>query len=250
MSNVQDEAIRVLKKGNAVAFTGAGVSTASGIRDYRGPNGMWKTFDPKDFSIETFRESPSYYWKKRVERKKSGFNILNSKPNPAHLALAELQDIGLLREIITQNTDGLHQKAGSKYVIELHGNASKCVCMKCSRKFPTEWADEFAGKTGSPPLCEDCNQPLKPDVVLFGEPLDPLMLELASQAVTNCESVLVVGTTVSVYPASIYPRLAKRTGASIIEINQEETQLSRDLVDISILGDCSNLLPSLVSRLR
>ncbi|MCL5066784.1 MAG: NAD-dependent deacetylase [Thaumarchaeota archaeon] len=245
-----DGIVEILKHGRAVAFTGAGISTASGIRDYRGPDGLWKIFDPNDFTIDTFKRSPSEYWMKRIVRKRAGFDPLHAKPNPAHFALNELQKMQLVREIITQNTDGLHQKAGSKDVIELHGSASRCVCMRCSKAFPTLWADEFVETNSSPPLCDVCGLPLKPDVVMFGESLNPRNLELASQAAMNCESMMVIGTTASIYPASMYPRIAKRTGAKIIEINAEETELVRDLVDESVIGDCSKILPLLVEKLR
>ncbi|MDG6922626.1 MAG: NAD-dependent deacylase [Nitrososphaerota archaeon] len=242
--------VEILRDGHSVAFTGAGISTASGIRDYRGPQGLWKIFDPNDFTIDTFRRSPSEYWAKRIERKKAGFDILGAKPNKAHIALKELQEMQIVREIITQNTDGLHQKAGSKQVIELHGNARCCVCPKCSKKYPTSWADVYAEEHSTPPLCDGCGISLKPDVVMFGESLDPRNLELASQASMNCKSMMIIGTTASVYPASVYPRIAKRTGAKIIEINAEETELSRDIVDESWIGDCSESLPLIAERLK
>ncbi len=233
-----------------MAFTGSGISTASGIKDYRGPNGLWKIFDPNDFTIDTFRRSPSEYWAKRIARKRAGFDPLRAKPNPAHYSLNEMQRMQVVREIITQNTDGLHQKAGSTSVIELHGTASRCICTSCFKVFPALWADEFAERNLRPPLCDLCSLPLKPDVVMFGESLDPRNLELASHAAMNCKSMIVIGTTASVYPASMYPRIAKRTGAKIIEINAEETELSRDIVDESLIGDCSSILPMLVDKLR
>ncbi len=246
-----ERASSIIREGYVVAFTGAGISTASGIPDYRGPNGLWKRFDPRDFTIDVFLSDPKRYWARRLERKKNaGFDPLKASPNPAHTALTDLQQMGLLREIITQNTDGLHQKAKSTRVVELHGNANQCVCIDCGRKYPTLWAEEIAEKIGDPPLCSECNRPLKPDVVLFGEQLNSLSMELASQAVTNCRSVLVVGTTASVYPASIFPRIAKRSGAKLLEINQEPTELTDKIADLSILGDCSEILPELLSGLR
>ena len=245
-----DSVVGILREGHCVAFTGAGISTASGIKDYRGPGGLWKIFGPNDFTIDTFRRSPSEYWAKRIARKRAGFDPLRAKPNPAHYALNEMQGMQVVREIITQNTDGLHQKAGSTSVIELHGTASRCICTSCFKVFPTSWADEFAERNSRPPLCDVCSLPLKPDVVMFGESLDPRNLELASQAAMNCKSMMVIGTTASVYPASMYPRIAKRTGAKIIEINAEETELSRDIVDESLIGDCSRILPALVEKLR
>lgn len=239
----------VLRGGELIAFTGAGISTASGIPDYRGPAGVWRIFDPKDFTIDVFLSDPDYYWSKRIERKKVfGVDPLKVSPNSAHTALTQLQQRGLLREIITQNTDGLHQKAGSKQVIELHGNASQCKCLKCGRLYPTMVAEEFAERSKKPPVCENCDYPLKPDVVLFGESLDNSKLEEAEKAVANCKSMIVVGTTAAVYPAAAFPRLAKSRGSRIIEINQEETELTNSISDVSLLGDCSKLLPSIVGQ--
>jgi NAD-dependent deacetylase len=246
-----DQAARILSKGNVVAFTGAGISTASGIPDYRGPNGIWKKFDPSDFSIETFLRDPKYYWSKRLERKKvSSIDVLNAIPNQGHYSLKSMQDLKLLNEIITQNTDGLHQKSGSKEIIELHGNASKCVCLSCGRKYDTKDCEESFQRTLSTPLCKNCNYPLKPDVVLFGEQLDNSNLRRASVAVSNCDSMIVAGTSALVYPAAEFPRIAKIKGASIIEVNQEETAFTRSVADVSIMGDCSEVLPEILNRLK
>ncbi len=245
------EAAVILLEGNSVAFTGAGISTASGIPDYRGPKGVWKVFDPRDFTIDVFLSNPNYYWKKRIERKRV-FKIdpLVAVPNDGHHALTSLQRMGLLNEIITQNTDGLHQKSGSKEVIELHGNASNCVCLKCSKKYSTSTAEGFAERFDCPPLCGDCSYPLKPDVVLFGESLDQSKLDASSKAVSKCKSIMVIGTTAVVYPAAALPRMAKSAGAKLIEINQEETGLTNSLSDVSIIGDCSKLLPQIVELIQ
>ena len=240
----------ILKAGGIVAFTGAGVSTASGIPDYRGPKGLWKTFDPRDFSIESFLSDPQRYWSRRLQRKRAiGFDVLNAKPNAAHLSLAQLQAEGILKEIITQNTDGLHQKAGSTNVIELHGNASKLLCIDCNAKFSTGVEESNYEKTGKVPTCPSCLRALKPDVVLFGEALSSESLEKAERATRNCRSMLVVGTTASVYPAAMFPGQAKQMGASLVEINETQTDLSVQFSDVSIFGDCSVILPDIVSRI-
>ena len=148
----------------------------------------------------------------RLERKKAGFNIMNAKPNPAHYALSDLQKFDIVREIITQNTDGLHQKANSARVIELHGNSSQCVCVDCGRKYSAREAEEAFERTLIAPKCSECESVLKPDVVLFGEKLDPVKIELATQAVTNCKSILVVGTTASVYPSVDLPKDGEADG--------------------------------------
>ena len=244
-----NEVVSVLRDGEVIAFTGAGISTASGIPDYRGPSGVWRVFDPKDFTIDVFLSDPSYYWSRRIERKKVfGVDLLKVLPNPAHKAMTNLQQRGLLLQIITQNTDGLHQKAGSKDVIELHGNASQCKCLKCGTLYSTVIAEEFAERSKRPPVCEKCDYPLKPDVVLFGESLDVSKLDSAEKAVANCKSMIVVGTTAAVYPAAAFPRLAKSRGSKIIEINQEETELTNSISDVSVLGDCSELLPYIVEK--
>lgn len=250
MSNpLLSEAALIMREGGMVAFTGAGISTASGIPDYRGPKGLWKIFDPKDFTIDVFLREPEYYWSKRLERKRvTGFDVLDAKPNPAHDAVTRLQRAGLLREIITQNTDGLHQKSGSADVIELHGNSSKLICVDCGSKYPTrEFESEFE-RSGRIPLCPSCSRALKPDVVLFGEQLNPRDLELSSRAVSTCRTILVIGTTASVYPAAMYPRIAKKNGAMLIEITESETELSSQFADLSIFGDCSRILPKIVDN--
>jgi len=248
--NQTERALQILRRGYTVAFTGAGVSTPSGIPDYRGPNGLWKQFDPKDFTLEAFLSDPEKYWIKRMERKKAGFDILDAKPNPAHFAITEMQKLDLIREIITQNTDGLHQKANSSRVIELHGSAIHCVCIECGKRYPAREAEETFAKTSMAPKCPKCNKILKPDVVFFGEKLDSLNLELATQSVTNCKSILVVGTTASVYPASIFPRIAKRAGAQLLEVNEGPTELTDNLADLTLLGNCAEILPNLVSCLK
>ena len=250
MNERRAHALEILQEGFVLVFTGAGISTASGIPDYRGPNGMWKKFDPKDFTIEAFLSDPERYWAMRVQRKRDGFYILNAQPNQAHYTITEMQKNGIVREIITQNTDGLHQKANSQRVIELHGNASQCVCTKCGRKYPSQWADEEYEITSIPPKCSVCGVILKPDVVLFGEKLDSLNLELATQAATNCKSVLVVGTTASVFPASMIPRIAKRTGARLIEVNEEKTDLTENLADVTLIGNCVEILPDLLAGIN
>lgn len=244
-----DRTVSILRHGNIVAFTGAGTSTGSGIPDYRGPYGVWRMFDPKDFTIDVFLSNPDYYWSRRIERKKTYSFALNAQPNPAHHALAKLQGSGLLLEVITQNTDGLHQKAGSKHVIELHGNASQCICLECKKKYPTSSAEEFAERTKSAPLCEDCKYPLKPDVVLFGESLDHDDINRAEAATSKCNSMVVIGTSAVVYPAAALPRIAKRKGAIVIEINKEETELTGKVADLTFLGDCSKILPKITARL-
>jgi NAD-dependent deacetylase len=245
------EAALILSRRESVAFTGAGVSTASGIPDYRGPNGVWKVFDPKDFTIDVFLSDPNYYWRKRIERKRVfKMDPLTAIPNPAHHALTELQRTGILNEIITQNTDGLHQKAGSQDVIELHGNASNCICLKCSKKYPTSACECFTEKSGTAPLCGDCHYPLKPDVVLFGESLDRNKLDASFRAASRCKSIMVIGTSALVYPAASVPRIAKREGAKLIEMNQEETELTNSISDVSLIGDSSELLPKIVELIR
>lgn len=250
MNEIIDRIVSILSQGNIVAFTGAGISTASGIPDYRGPSGVWRTFDPKDFTIDVFLLNPDYYWSRRIERKKTfAFDALNALPNPAHNALTKLQEAGLLHEIITQNTDGLHQKAGSEEVIELHGNASRCICLECKKIYSTSSAEEHAERTKTAPLCEDCKYPLKPDVVLFGEALNHDDVNRAEAAASKCKSMLVIGTTAVVFPAAAIPRIAKRRGATVIEINQEETELTGKVADLTVLGDCSQILPKIAARL-
>ncbi len=226
------EAARVLSRARrVVGFTGAGISAESGIPTYRGEGGLWTEYDPDKYaSIDYFRKDPSYYWRffKDVRYEK----LVRSEPNRAHRALAELESLGLLTHVITQNIDGLHEAAGSTRVIELHGNTRIIHCMKCLAEYGYEEVRRQV-ETELPPTCKACGGVLKPKVVFFGEPLPEGALSAATEAASGCDVFLVVGSSLVVYPAAWFPILAKKNRARLIVVNVGETGLD-ELADIRI----------------
>lgn len=199
-------------KKNTVALTGSGISIASGIPSFRGTGGLWDKYDPQEYAtIEAFIENPAKVWKMIVEFQAV---IQKAQPNAAHLALAQLEKLGFLRAIITQNVDGLHQMAGNTNVIEFHGNNRNAVCLNCGKTYRSE---NILTKT-LPPRCS-CGGILKPDIIFFGESIPDEALSQSKKEVQQCGVVLVIGTSAVVEPAASLPYFASRIGATIIEIN-------------------------------
>jgi NAD-dependent deacetylase len=226
-----------------VAFTGAGVSSDSGIPTYRGAGGLWSKYDPSKYAnINYFLKDPSYYWGFFKEQRYP--MLKEAKPNTTHLALVELENRGKLKMVITQNIDGLHQVAGQSNVCELHGNTRFIICMDCTQKYPME---EIYSRleTELPPKCSSCKGLLKPDVVLFGESLPQGELNRAWQAAQECDTFLVLGSSLVVYPAAQIPVLAKQQGAKLIIINIDPTPLDYD-ADLVINKSSSEILSSIL----
>jgi len=214
----------IVRARNVVVFTGAGVSTESGIPDFRSPGGIWARFDPEDFTIQRFlasSETRKKQWHILIE----GGLLADAEPNKAHLAIAELEKIGKLDCVITQNVDNLHQKAGNspEKVYELHGNMRWLKCISCGMRYPME---SMAGKYrfgGNIPDCEHCRGILKPDVIFFGELLPETTLRQAIRHATGCDLLIVVGSSLVVYPAASMPMYAKGSGAKLVIINHTPT---------------------------
>lgn len=203
----------------AVALTGAGISVESGIPDFRSPDGLWSVFDPEEYAtLRCFLRDPGKSW--RLFRA-LGKTLSGRHPNAAHAALARLEHAGRLAGVITQNIDRLHQAAGSRTVLEIHGDASRLRCLRCDRVEP--FAPECL-EDGPVPLCRACAAPLKPDVVLFEEPVRGAG-EIAS-LLEGCDLLLLVGTSAEVWPASSIPERALDRGVDVIEFNVRETRLS------------------------
>lgn len=225
---------------HAIAVTGAGVSAESGIPTFRGEGGLWTKYDPvKVSSIESFLADPASYWRVSKER---GAVALAARPNPGHAALADLEAKGRLVAVITQNTDGLHHAAGSKHVIELHGSGRMVECMECRRREPR--ADVQARLDAEmPPRCQACGGTfLKPTVVLFGEAMPKAAVEAAYDLAERSDLVLVVGSSLVVYPAADVPLAALRAGARMIVVNAEATPFDR-LASVVIHGRSGEILP-------
>ena len=199
-----------------VAFTGAGISADSGIPTFRGPNGLWRRYKPEELaSPEGFSRNPRLVWEWYAWRMSI---IAKAKPNPAHIFLAKLEELGVLKVVITQNVDGLHQRAGSKNVIELHGNIWRVRCVECGYK----WVLGEPPKDQELPLhCIKCGGLARPDVVWFGEPLPTEALRRAYNEMLNADVVMVIGTSGAVEPAGSLPLIAYERGAKIVNVNPE-----------------------------
>jgi len=212
-----------------VVFTGAGISTESGIPDFRSPGGIWDTFDPDDFTYQKFVSSLETR-KKQWQLLKLGALITGIEPNPAHYAIAELYSLGKLDCVITQNIDSLHQRAGvpPDRVFELHGNMQWARCLDCRHRFPMEEIVPGMKEEDEVPHCPDCRGMLKPDVVLFGEQLPRETLVEAARRSRNCDLFIVVGSTLIVYPAAYMPLYARDAGARLAIVNLTETDLDGD----------------------
>jgi NAD-dependent deacetylase len=242
---VERVAEMILGSKKAVALTGAGISTESGIPDFRGPQGLWKQIDPSTGTIQFFRQFPDVFWQFIVDRLES---MVRAKPNRAHYALAELEVMGKLSSIITQNVDGLHFKAGSRNVIELHGNMREAVCLSCGNVISMEEAMDMAKSGHLPPRC-GCGGVLKPNVVLFNEPLPEEAYKRALLESRTCNLMLAVGTSLQVYPAAYLPVVAKQRGARLAIINMEPTPLD-DIADAVIQAKAGEALPAIVDIVR
>ncbi|MFH1437421.1 MAG: NAD-dependent deacylase [Pseudomonadota bacterium] len=242
-----EEAAALLKREKkCVALTGAGISVPSGIPDFRSEGGLWDIFRPEEYATaEAWNSNPGKVWDMfRVV----GKMLLDSPPNPAHAALGELESMGIVDAVVTQNIDGLHQAGGSKNVIEFHGNGRDIVCTKCGRRLSQEEELAILQREG-PGTCPSCEGIARPQVVLFGEPIPTRAMAQSLAAVQNCRTLLVIGTSGMVAPASMLPYEARRAGANVIEINLASTPVS-SIADISILESVEKALPAIVSKIR
>jgi NAD-dependent deacetylase len=247
-----------------VALTGAGVSTESGIPDFRGPQGLWRKYDPNEFTFSSFMENPSRYWRRHLE---VFAGLGDVRPNPSHQALARLEEIGRLKCVITQNVDGLHQKAGSRNVVEFHGSLSQVKCLRCGSLYPMEGVEARVKAGEIPPKC-GCGGTLKPNVVFFEEPIPFEALSKAHAEALKCDLMLVAGTSASVYPAAELPYIAKfgrsplqlpglgleivplKEPAKIVEVNLNPTQLTDTIADYSLMGKTGEILPKIVEEVE
>jgi NAD-dependent deacetylase len=240
----------ILHTRKTVFFTGAGASTESGIPDFRSPGGIWTKFDPEDFTLDRFlnsHESRKKQWQFLL-----GTNSIRlAEPNRSHLAMAELERMGHVDCVITQNIDGLHQKAGSNpdRVYELHGNLEWVWCIKCKNRYRIDWVIERNGGVKDVPDCDYCGGILKPDVIFFGEQLPHRILESATHASRHCELFVVVGSSLVVHPAAYMPLYAKEGGAKLVIINMEETPCD-DAGDLVIKGQAGIILEQVMQEVQ
>ncbi|MFZ7112989.1 MAG: SIR2 family NAD-dependent protein deacylase [Desulfatiglandales bacterium] len=225
-----------------LALTGAGISVESGIPDFRSAGGLWSKYDPAEYAnIDAFRQDPEKVWRMLREMDEL---VARARPNRAHLGMGELERLGFLHCVITQNVDNLHRAGGSKNVIEYHGNSSSLSCLWCGKKYTAEEKREEPT-----PKCT-CGKVLKPDVVFFGEAIPSDALNRSFKLAVSAQALLIVGTSAIVSPANTIPTTAKRVGAKLIEINKEKTHLTDTLTDIFLEGSAGDVISALVERVK
>jgi NAD-dependent deacetylase len=212
----------IAKGGKNVVFTGAGISTESGIPDYRSKGGLWDKFQPIYFDeFMSSKEARIEYWRRKSELY---YDLVQAQPNPAHTSIVELYEMGLLESVITQNIDGLHQKSGlpEKKVIELHGNTLRASCMSCGKISSIHEAQKRIKAGDLAPECQ-CGGYLKPDTISFGQAMPEREVEKATELSRTCDFFMVVGSTLLVQPAALMPGYAKESGAFLVTVNLSET---------------------------
>jgi NAD-dependent deacetylase len=240
----------IVEAERVVVFTGAGVSTESGIPDFRSPGGIWEKFDPDDFTYQKLISSPEArkkWWRILQER---GLTT-DAEPNQAHLAIAELDKLGKLDCVITQNIDNLHQKAGlpDDKVLELHGNMRWIVCLGCGKRYPTEQIRARLDEGEEIPECESCHGILKPDIVLFGETLPEKVFEEATRRSSHADLLMVIGSTLIVYPAAYIPVYAVDSGAKLVIINLSSTPMDKQ-ASVLIKAKAGETMAKIIERVR
>ena len=239
---------KIKQGGKNVVFTGAGISTESGIPDYRSQGGIWDKFRPVFFDeFMSSKDSREEYWRRWVELYQG---IVKARPNAAHLALARLEKMGRLQALITQNIDGLHQASGlvDENIIELHGNTCRIRCMSCRKISPLENVQQRLAAGDMAPECE-CGGFLKPDTISFGQAMPAAEVEKAAALSQNCDFFLVVGSTLLVQPAAHMPIYAKNSGAFLAIINLSDTPCD-GMCDVLIRGKAGDVLQQIVKMVE
>lgn len=233
-----------------IALVGAGLSKESGIPTFRGGDGLWDKYgEPPMDGYQRFLADPAGWWAERLAERERGGELARAieqaQPNAGHRALAEMERLGLLKHIITQNIDNLHQEAGSSAITEIHGNRTKLRCIECGRRWPRQ---EFLSDQ-VPPRCPDCQGLVKHDTVMFGEPIPRDALASCYEQAQRADAVLLVGTSAVVYPAAEFPVIAYRRGARLIEVNPQPTPLT-ELCSAVLRAPAGAALPRLLERAR
>ena len=258
---IQRAARDLVKSKYGIALTGAGISTESGIPDFRGPSGVW-TLNPEAErrayrSYEEFMEDPKGWWENTLARPGHTFSLGNletAMPNSGHYILAELEKMGILKWTITQNIDALHEKAGTVNLLEFHGSVAKLRCLSCGSRFRRDEFDleKLARENQLPPSCPKCRGLLKTDTVFFGEPIPDDVAEQSFEAAEKCDLMLICGTSAVVYPFATLPRIARqRRDVTIIEVNAEPTPLTEEGVsDYLLQGKTGEILPRILEEVK
>ena len=230
-----------------VAFTGAGISTESGIPDFRGPQGVWTKLDPNEFTIDNWVNNPEH--RKRVWAMRRESAAQTYAPNAAHRALVELETLGLLDCVVTQNIDGLHQEAGSSTVFELHGNTREVACLSCGDRMPNRIAFDRIEAGDEDPHCLRCGGLLKSATISFGQMLPTEVLEESFARAEACDLLLAIGSSLVVYPAAGIPVAAARAGARVAIVNAEPTPMD-GIAEVVVPGRAGEVLSAAVELVR
>jgi NAD-dependent deacetylase len=241
----------ILQSVRLVVFTGAGLSTESGIPDFRSPGGVWSRYNPADFDFQNFLASEAsreQYWQMATEMYAS---IREARPNAAHLAIYDLDRLGKLEAVITQNIDGLHEAAGqaADKIIELHGTALQVTCLKCGKRYDRDAIQQRIVKGIKAPTCDHCRGPLKPATISFGQAMPERETREAYRRSAQSDLFLVVGSSLVVQPAASLPLAAKRGGARLVIINRDPTPYD-DLADLVLQGQAGRILPAVLEQVK
>ena len=247
---IQEAARRLLSAKYVMALTGAGISVESGIPPFRGPGGLWTKYgEPPMNGYELFLQNPKKAWEERLSpsgpSKEIWQTLGTAEPNDGHTAFVDLENMGILRCLITQNVDNLHRRAGSRNVIEIHGNYTLVRCIECNSRFP---GAEVPTHT-LPPECPTCSGILKSDTVSFGEPIPHDALERCYKETQRCDCMIVAGTSATVYPAAAFPIALREKGGTLIEVNLYESELT-PLCTLSVRGSSGSILRHLLEAIQ
>ena len=229
-----------------LVFSGAGISTESGIPDFRGPHGVWRTRDPARYTIQNYLADADVRRERWRDRMEASIDL--ARPNAAHEAVTRLQQAGRAPVVVTQNIDGLHQQAGTQNVIELHGTTREAVCLGCSRRLPVATVLDRVREGDDDPHCEICGELLKTATISFGQSLVAEDLDAAMEEATRCDACLAVGSTLAVWPAAGVPVRAVKHGARLVIVNEGATELDA-MADATVAGKAGVVLPALVDAL-
>ncbi|HSB04065.1 MAG TPA: Sir2 family NAD-dependent protein deacetylase [Thermodesulfobacteriota bacterium] len=250
-SGIDEVAGWILNAKRTVVFTGAGLSTESGIPDFRSPGGVWDRYNPEDFYFQKFISSEvsrQKYWQMATEMYEP---MMQAKPNPAHLAIAEMERLGKLDCVITQNIDGLHLRAGNspEKVIELHGTAMHVSCLNCQKRYDRDDIQRRIKEGVKAPTCDDCGGSLKPATISFGQSMPKRETQEAYHRSSLCDLFIVIGSSLVVHPAASMPLVAKQNGARLVIINREPTPCD-DMADSVIHGQAGPTMKAILEGLK
>jgi NAD-dependent deacetylase len=249
LKQINDASEIIFKSKYVTALTGAGVSVESGIRPFRGPGGIWtERGEPPMDGYQNFLFNPRAHWEKVLKQHNLGnigLKVSEAKPNLGHYAFAELEKMNILKFLITQNIDNLHYVAGSKKILEIHGNSGKYRCIECGKRYEKNSISFLE----IPPKCPECNGIIKSDTVMFGEPIPKDVLNRCFEEARKSDCMIVAGTSAVVHPAASLPIIVKRSGGQLIEVNPFPTELS-EVCDVVIQASSGEAMPVLTNCLK